>query len=77
MGFVGGDGNIAMATALPPSFFCIVLLNTHTIYGFDQKIFNAYLRLWFDQFCTLSGRIGKVVASHAAVARSVPALRLH
>ena len=25
----------------------------------------------------LSGRIGKVVASHAAVARSVPALRLH
>ena len=26
---------------------------------------------------TLSGRIGKVVASHAAVARSVPALRLH
>ena len=24
---------------------------------------------------TLSGRIGKVVASHAAVARSVPALR--
>ena len=28
-------------------------------------------------FYTLSGRIGKVVASHAAVARSVPALRLH
>ena len=36
MGFVGGGGYIAIATALPPSFVCIVL--------------NTFNSLWYSYF---------------------------
>ena len=46
---------------------------------FKFNIHDNFLYALIEEvrFYTLSGRIGKVVASHAAVARSVPALRLH
>ena len=46
MGFVGGVGNIAIATALPPSFvYCIV--NIKELMNFLYLIFCACLRLRF------------------------------
>ena len=33
MGFVGGGGNIVIATALPPSFFCVLYYKHQTAYG--------------------------------------------
>ena len=38
MGFVGGGGNIATATALPHHLLCIVLSN-QIVYGFYLLIF--------------------------------------
>ena len=42
--------------------------------GHFIKSYQKYITLFLSKkwFHTLSGRIGKVVASHAAVARSIP-----
>ena len=46
MGFVGGGGNIAIATALPPCFvYCVV--NNKYFTDFIYHLFNACLRLLF------------------------------
>ena len=46
LGFVGGGSNIAIATALPPSF-CVSYCKHQTVYGFIYLIFCAYVRLRF------------------------------
>ena len=51
---------------------CVIWHDMTTPPWWREKVLVYYLF-----FFTLSGRIGKVVASHAAVARSVPALRFH
>ena len=38
MGFVAGGGNIAIATALPPSF-CVLYCNHQTVYGISISYF--------------------------------------
>ena len=45
MGFVGGGGNIAVATALPPSF-CVLYLY-QIVYGISKFYFFACLKLRF------------------------------
>ena len=55
MGFVGGGGNIAISTALPPSFY--VLCCKHLIvYGINISFFYACLRLRFPDVETNPGR---------------------
>ena len=47
MGFVGGSGNIAIATALPPSSFLYCIVNIRQFMGLLYLIFYIYLRLRF------------------------------
>ena len=47
MGFVGGGGNIAIATALPPSSFVNYIENIKQFMDFLYLIFYACLRLRF------------------------------
>ena len=55
MGFVGGVGNIAISTALPPSF-CILYCKHPIIYGIHiSYIFYACLRLCFPEVETNPG----------------------
>ena len=44
MGFVGGGGNIAIATALPPSFFVYCIVNIKQFIDFLYLIFYGCLR---------------------------------
>ena len=46
MGFVGGGGNIAIATALHPSF-CVLYCKHLIVCGILYLIFYACLSLWF------------------------------
>ena len=41
--------------------------------AFQWQLLSLWANIIYIQYYTLSGRIGKVVASHAAVARSSPA----
>ena len=45
MGFVGGCGNIAIATALPPSSFEYCIINIKLFMEFIYLIFYACLRV--------------------------------
>ena len=54
---------------LPP-YFSILITSTSPL--ITTRVLTIVF-LFFDDYDTLSGRIGKVVASHAAVARSNPA----
>ena len=47
MGFVGGGSNIAIATALPPSYFVYCILNIKSFMEFIYLNFYACLRLRF------------------------------
>ena len=47
MGFVGGGGNIAIATALPPSSFVSCIVNIKLFMDFLYLIFYGGLRLRF------------------------------
>ena len=47
MGFVGGGGNIAIATALPPSSFVYCIVNIESFMDFLYLIFYGCLRLGF------------------------------
>ena len=47
MGFVGGGGNIAIATALPPSSFMYCIVNIKKFMEFLYLIFYSCLRLRF------------------------------
>ena len=47
MGFVGGGGNIAIATALPPSSFVHCIVNIKQFMYFLYLIFYGCLRLRF------------------------------
>ena len=47
MGFVGGGGNIAIATALPPSSFVSCIVNIKSFMEFLYLIFDVCLRLRF------------------------------
>ena len=47
MGFVGGGGNIAIATALPPSSFVHCIVNIKYFMDFLYLIFYGCLRLRF------------------------------
>ena len=44
MGFVGGGGNIAISTALTPSF-CVLCCKHLVVYGIHMSFFYACLRL--------------------------------
>ena len=55
MGFVGGGGNIAISTALPPSF-CVLCCKHLIVYGVHiSYFFNACPRLWFPDVETNPG----------------------
>ena len=47
MGFIGGSGNIAIATALPPSLFVYCIVNIKLFLDFLYLIFYGCLRLRF------------------------------
>ena len=47
MGFVGGGGNIAIATPLPPSSLVYCIVNTKQSMVFLYLLFYGCLRLWF------------------------------
>ena len=55
MGFVGGGGNIAIATALPPSF-CELYCKYQIVYGISISYFYSCLRLQFLDVETNPGR---------------------
>ena len=55
MGFVGGGGNIAIATALPPSSFEYCIVNIKKCMEFIYLIFYACLRLRFLEVETNPG----------------------
>ena len=71
-------GGIGRGLSLSLGLWNALLLSLSTSFPLDffssRLLFLSSLLL---STYTLSGRIGKVVASHAAVARTVPALRLH
>ena len=56
MGFVGGGGNIAIATALPPSPFMYCIVNIKDFMNFFYLIFYGCLRLRFLDVETNPGR---------------------
>ena len=56
MGFVGGGGNISIATALPPSSFVYCILNIKQFMDFLYLIFYGCLRLRFLDVVTKPGQ---------------------
>ena len=62
MGFVGSGGNIAIATALPPSFFANCIVNIKYCMEFFYLIFYACLRLRFLDVETRPGPLRPVPA---------------
>ena len=56
MDFVGGGGNIAIATALHPSFFVYCILNIRQFVGFIYPFSHACLRLRFLDVETNTGQ---------------------
>ena len=58
MGSVGGGGNIAIETALPPSYFAYCNVNIITFIEFLNLTFYACLRLRFKDVETNPGPRG-------------------
>ena len=56
MGVVVGGGNIAIATALPPSSFVYCTVNIKKFMKFLCLIFHAFLRLLFQDVETSPAR---------------------
>ena len=54
---------------------CVIIVYLPYMYLFPYSMADTFHGRWIDTLIlnTLSGHIGKVVASHAAVARSSPA----
>ena len=67
--FVGGGGNIAIATAPPPSFFVYCIVNIKQFMEFLYVIFSACVRFRFLDVETNTGRrryvpaVGKILCS--------------
>ena len=60
MGFVSGGGNIAIATALPSSFYAYFVVNIRQFMKFLYLIFYTCLRLRFLDVETNPGPWGPV-----------------
>ena len=56
MGFVGGGGNIAIATAIPPSSIVHCIIKHQIVYEFSLSYIYACLRLRFLDVETIPGQ---------------------